>query len=394
MEDSFRVRVDKAFGSLPLSSTSPSSISSLWSLTDDEINSRPSNQSEPKPDPKPSAWSTATTSSSFSSSFRLQLENDFDDLNDEDNDNEDGDAGFRRTQLKPDDYDDEQWQIRSGIGLDCTLDHEEEEDKYDKQAIGKENQGDRVYMKDIADDGVEIDSCYALPSRFGEHVRDPRANHLAAKMRLKQDDEAAKKIDALHVSDKSAPEAGTGGGDGGGNSMNLKPILKSKDKPPEQKSQKRVRFDPDCDVRDDEDDEYHGTRDQPSKAQEFASAVPDYIRNPSRYTRYTFDDSNDDIDDRSNKAAYMSFLSQLKASNAAAGTDHRQRMPRMIFHRDVGKENRRAFSVSIAAGENENTDVCAMEEDMPGEAIEDVKKRRLNRKYRKKTQDELDEPDV
>ena len=436
MEDSFRVRVDKAFGSLPPSSTSPSSISSLWSLTDDEINSRPSNQSEPKPDPKPSAWSTATTSSSFSSSFRLQLENDFDDLNDEDNDNEDGDAGFRRTQLKPDDYDDEQWQIRSGIGLDCTLDHEEEEDKYDKQAIGKENQGDRVYMKDIADDGVEIDSCYALPSRFGEHVRDPRANHLAAKMRLKQDDEAAKKIDALHVSDKSAHEAGTGGGDGGGNSMNLKPILKSKDKPPEQKSQKRVRFDPDCDVRDDEDDEYHGTRDvrmktssieeeavfeQPSKAQEFASAVPDYIRNPSRYTRYTFDDSNDDIDDRSNKAAYMSFLSQLKASNAAAGTgsqaeDAEDDLPSVTFisrkksgdvsmveHKnvskqkeDVGKENKRAFSVSIAAGENEDTDVCAMEEDMPGEAIEDVKKssQRLNRKYRKKTQDELDEPDV
>ncbi|XLU52666.1 hypothetical protein S245_047314, partial [Arachis hypogaea] len=118
MEDSFRVRVDKAFGSLPLSSTSPSSLSFLWFLADDEINSTPSNQSEPKPDPTPSA------TSSFSSSFRVQLENDLDNLNDKDDDNEDGDAGFRRTQLKPDDYDDEQWQIRSGIGLDCTLDHE------------------------------------------------------------------------------------------------------------------------------------------------------------------------------------------------------------------------------------------------------------------------------
>ncbi|QHO48363.1 uncharacterized protein LOC110274665 [Arachis duranensis] len=134
MEDSFKVRVDKAFGSLPLSSTSPSSFSSLWSLADDEINSTPSNQSEPKPDPKPSA-----TSSSFSSSFWVQLENDLDNLNDKDDNNEDGDVGFCRTQLKLDDYDDEQWQIRSGIGLDCTLDHEEEKDKYDKQAIGKEN---------------------------------------------------------------------------------------------------------------------------------------------------------------------------------------------------------------------------------------------------------------
>ncbi|MED6140661.1 hypothetical protein PIB30_095435 [Stylosanthes scabra] len=437
MEDSFRVRLDKAFGSLPLSSTSPSSLSSLWSLADDEINATRStrpNPSEPKPDPKPYAWSTAETSStSFSSTFRAQLENDLDDLNDEDDDDGDDDAGFRRTQLKPDDYDDEQWQIRSGIGLDCTLDYEEEEDKYDKQAIGKENQGDRVYMKDIADDGVKIDYGNAFPSRFGEHVRDPRANHLAAKIRLKQDDEAAKNIDGLHVSDKSAPEADTRGGKCGGDSMNLKPILKSKDKPPEQKSQKRVRFDPECDVRGDEDDEYEGTRDvrmktcsaeeaaaleQPSKAQQFASAVPDYIRNPSRYTRYTFDDSSDDIDDKSNKAAYMSFLSQLKGSKAAGSEeeDAMDDLPSVTFisrkksgdatmaehenvpkHKgDVGKENRRAFTVSIAAGETENSDICAMEEDMPEEAIKDVKKssQRLNRKYRKKTQDELDEPAV
>ena len=38
MKDSFRVRVDKAFGSLASSSsTAPSSLSSLWSLNNDEI---------------------------------------------------------------------------------------------------------------------------------------------------------------------------------------------------------------------------------------------------------------------------------------------------------------------------------------------------------------------
>ena len=302
---------------------------------------------------------------------------------------------------------------------------QEEEDRYDKQAIGKENQGDRVYMKDINDDGVEMDSCNVLPSRFGEYVRDPRANHLAARIRLKQDDEAAKKIDALHVSEKSAPEVGSGSG-GGGDAVNPKPILKSKDKPLEHKSQKRVRFDPECDDRGNDDEherryvrmkassmEEEAGSDQSSKAQEFGSAVPDYIRNPSRYTRYTFDSDND-MDDKSNKEAYMSFFSQLKRSNAAAD-DAVDDLPSVTFISkkksgdvtmgenemvskqkvDVGKEHRRAFTVGIAAGDSENSDVCAMEEDEP-EVVEDVKKssQRLNRQYRKKAQDELDEPTV
>lgn len=132
MEDSFRVRVDRAFGSLPLptSSSSPSSLASLWSLTHDEINPTPSNRTnhpepepepEPQSEPKPYLWSNAASSSS--SSFGVQLEKDLEDFDDEDEE-EDGEARFRRGQSKPDDYDDEQWQIRSGIGLDCTLDYE------------------------------------------------------------------------------------------------------------------------------------------------------------------------------------------------------------------------------------------------------------------------------
>lgn len=99
MEDSFRVRVEKAFGSLPI----PSSAS-LWSLTEDEINNPPKPKPEHQPKPKPYP-------SSSSSSLDPHLENDL---------QQDQNAG----PSKPPDYNDEQWQIKSGIGLDCTLDFE------------------------------------------------------------------------------------------------------------------------------------------------------------------------------------------------------------------------------------------------------------------------------
>ncbi|KAL9331148.1 hypothetical protein ACSQ67_000758 [Phaseolus vulgaris] len=406
MEDSFRVRVAKAFGSLPIPS---SSINSLWSLTEGEIDSTPSNRThQPQPQTQPYTFSSS----------RVQQE-DLDDLEDDDDEEE-----APRGPSKPPDYDDEQWQIRSGIGQDCTLDYEEEEDQYDKQAIGKEDSGDRVYMKDVKDDGVEISSSSVFPTSFRDFVRDPRANHLAARIRLKQDDEAAKKIDALHVSEKSTPDMG-----GGGDATNPKSILKSKDNPCESRPQKRVRFDPECDDKDNfNDDEHEETRDvrmktssmeevpmsdQLSKSQEFDSAVPDYIRNPSRYTRYSFDDSPSEIDDKSNKEAYMSFLLQLNKGPESQEDEALDDLPSVTFiskkksgdanmsdsemiskHKlDAGVEavNRKSFPVGIAAGDPENSDVSAMEEDE--QEVGDVRKSLLkfNRKYRKKTQ-ELEEP--
>lgn len=106
MEDSFRVRVAKAFGSLPIPS---SSINSLWSLTEGEIDSTPSNRThQPQPQTQPYTFSSS----------RVQQE-DLDDLEDDDDEEE-----APRGPSKPPDYDDEQWQIRSGIGQDCTLDYE------------------------------------------------------------------------------------------------------------------------------------------------------------------------------------------------------------------------------------------------------------------------------
>jgi len=105
MEDSFRVRVERAFGALPI----PSSAS-LWSLSEDEI--KPEPKPKPKPDSEPKPY---PTSSSSSSGFKVELENDLDD--EEEDENVAGPS-------KPSDYNDEQWEIRSSIGLDCTLDFE------------------------------------------------------------------------------------------------------------------------------------------------------------------------------------------------------------------------------------------------------------------------------
>ncbi|CAL0323314.1 unnamed protein product [Lupinus luteus] len=422
MEDTFKARLDKAFGSLPIPS---SSLNSLWSLTNDQIN-HPKPNPEPKPDPEPEPFSDPRSRSSSSSGFRVELEKDIEDLDDDD-----GDVKATRGEAsKPDDYDEEQWEIKSGIGLDCTLDYEDEEDHYDKQAIGKENSGSRLYMKDINDDDIGINSRNVLLTTYTNFGRDPRANHLAARMKLKQDDEAAsKKIDSLHVSEKSAP------GIGSGDAVNPKSILKRKDNPSEPKSRKRVRFDSECDDRGN-DDEPERTRDvrmksssmeedlasnQTSKSQAFASGVPDYIRNPSRYTHYTFDSSSD-MDDKANKEACMSFLSQLRESKAAAGTgshaeDALDDLPSVTFiskkksgdatmgesetlskqKLDVGKElmHRGPFTLGIAVGDTENSEVCAMDED-EAEVVEDTKKssQKSNRRYRKKTEDELEEPVV
>jgi len=107
MEDSFRVRVERAFGSLPI----PSSAS-LWSLSEDEIKPEP----KPKPKPNPDSEPKPYPSSSSSSGFKVELENDLDD-EDEEDENAAGPS-------KPSDYNDEQWEIRSSIGLDSTLDFE------------------------------------------------------------------------------------------------------------------------------------------------------------------------------------------------------------------------------------------------------------------------------
>lgn len=132
MEDSFSVRVDKTFGFLAGSSASvtSSSLSSLWSLTGEEIEKREWNRDKGSPEPE---LELRPCKDDF---FGTELEKDLLDLDDDDDVEEEHEGVEEQQQLRnsstqsakpkpmPDDYNEEQWEIKSSIGLDCTLDHE------------------------------------------------------------------------------------------------------------------------------------------------------------------------------------------------------------------------------------------------------------------------------
>ncbi|KDP41857.1 hypothetical protein JCGZ_26875 [Jatropha curcas] len=443
MEDSFSVRVDKAFGSLSSSTAAPSSnLSSLWRLTDEEIERNEWKRDKDSPEPESE---TLTDSFPFKRGFlssnrensgvdfRWELEKDLDDLDD---DNEQSYASSSQSvKPKPDDYNEEEWEIKNSIGLDCTLDYEEEEDEFDKVAVGKEKPDDRVYMKGITDYGIDIDSNNELPDTFKDIPRDPRANHIAAKLRLKEDAEAAKKMDSLRVSEQDSPPGiddhiKVSSFDDG----NLKSILKRKDNESvsksinnelDSKSQKRVRFDPECKDGDDKDSDevknicmetdsvdeclvYHLPPDYPS-------GIPDYMRNPSKYTRYTFDSSSD-VDEQSNRQAFWDFLKMLKKSNSVESqpddvSDDRPKSLTFIPKRksseaemvtdpmeskqnqdDINKEPllRKSLPISIAAGTTEDSEPSVMEEEESETAASrKIGSQRLGRKYRTKNSLEI-----
>ncbi|KAL8229058.1 hypothetical protein R6Q57_013958 [Mikania cordata] len=293
MEDNFKVRVDRVFGSLQSSSSiqsSSSSLNSLWCLTDEEIerhkwiqdkldhNKDNDEQIHRLKNPKPYSPFLQSLVAEPSTSDQNML-SDIQEL-DEDDDDEDDDENRQPDLSKPVDHSSEEWDIRSSVGMDCTLDNEEEEDAFDKVAEGREESADRFYMKHVNDYEVEIDSNNEIPNSFTDVIRDPRANHRAAKLRLKEDDDSARKLgfqiskNNIHESSQSATE------------------LKEHSVMNETAGSKFATFLP-----------------------QVSSNVPDYLRNPSRYTRYTFD-SMDGVDEESNRKAYMEFFNSLKGPAA------------------------------------------------------------------------------
>ncbi|KAM0957799.1 hypothetical protein ACFX2C_023171 [Malus domestica] len=424
MEDTFNVRVGKIFGSLPVSSSSSgqqSCLSSLWSLTDEEIERREWNRDKGSPEPEPEPLPFYSKSNSRSKNdFSDDLEKDLldldDDVEDEDEGEEEQEASGSpsqpATEDKPDGYNEEEWEIKSSIGRDCTLDFEEEEDGYDKVAVGKETAGDRLYMRDVNDYGIDIDTQEEVPSSIKDFTRDPRANHLAAKIRLQQDAEAAQKIDSLRVSGNGTSFS-IAAENISEDAANLKSILKRKNdnQLDSSKTQKRVRFDSNCKSNEDED----GAKDVPVETHSNENPpVPDYIRNPSRYTHYTFDSSGD-VDEESNKQAYMEFLNLVRKSNSTepqaedASVDlskpvtfiPRKKSSDAIMIENDGESERpggarretaacKVMPLAIAAEDNE--DVCAMEEDEPDTAMDGRSSiQRTGRQYRTKTSLGLDE---
>ncbi|KAL0409151.1 UNVERIFIED_CONTAM: hypothetical protein Sradi_1849500 [Sesamum radiatum] len=431
MEDSFRVRVDKAFGALGGSTPSSVGVSpSLWSLTDEEIERREWNRH------KEEAEERDDVVESESPVVRNQLDSDLQDLSDyEEEEEEEEDEGVdgekkkrrRNNSSSAETSVDEYLDVQSNIGRDCTLDYEEEEDEYDKVAVGAEQTGDRLYMRDVkfADYGIDEPNTYGeLPNSFKAALRDPRANHTAAKIRLKEDAEAAGSLDSLQLSDNHAAanaetediKKGELDGD------NPKPILKKRENSMDSKSQKRVRFmvDPETRAQTHEEEQSVGASNLPSEPHSgdgrvvpgqasdlshFSSAVPDYIRNPSKYTRYTFD-SSDDMDDQSNRKAYMDFFDQLRKKNTDSSQDDSSvEIPKSIMFTPKRKPEddsmikrsqsdnntgdnlkNKSWSIGVTAEHVQESEVSAMEEDEPSPAVEKgYNLQKPSRQYRMRT---------
>nr|XP_027102077.1 uncharacterized protein LOC113723010 [Coffea arabica] len=114
--------------------------------------------------------------------------------------------------------DGQDWDIRSSIGLDCTLDFEDEEDEYDKVAVGREKAGEGCSQR-------------------------PRANHMAAKLRLREDAEAAGDFDTSKLSEMCMSSLTNRQGQQKVEDLvTPKPILRKRENPIHKKSPKRVRF--------------------------------------------------------------------------------------------------------------------------------------------------------
>ncbi|GLJ44687.1 hypothetical protein SUGI_0939510 [Cryptomeria japonica] len=195
MENSdFKGRIDKVFGSIfQLSSSSDGG----WRLSDEQVPKK-----QWKRDESASAREDMPCGSSFDgfmdmgvprgrTNKKSQWEGDYDDSDDE-RKAEDGSSGGNKAE--EDEVEDEARGMRFVVGMDSTLDQEDEEDEFDKVAVGREDAGERTYMKEIMDTGPKINSHNALPSSLNEWKstgRDPRANHYAARARLEEDDEEA-----------------------------------------------------------------------------------------------------------------------------------------------------------------------------------------------------------
>ncbi|MCD7471061.1 hypothetical protein HAX54_011341 [Datura stramonium] len=321
MDDSFRVRVDKVFGSL----TATSNLSSLWCLTDDEIEKREWDRDVPSRElldfdskPCPPHIDGFFAKPHQTLDIPKQLQSDLEQLSDGQEPDDDG---------EPD--------IRSCIGLDCTLDYEEEEDEFDKLAVyrGKEKQ---QYTRDFSDYGISADTYHELPLTLQDIKRDPRANHEAAKLRLKEDAEAALR----------------------GHLGSMPPAASKTQGQYDANSPKKLKFKEDTNLSAD-------------------SSVPDYIRNPSKYTCYTLDDS-DDIDEESNRKAYMDFLSLVKKRSQLdddSSPDYqkpptfnpRMKQPAGTFTKQGAEAGqvqvKKTVPLNIVAVEADNAQVSAMEED-------------------------------
>lgn len=168
--------------------------------------------------------------------------------------------------------------------------------------MGQDKAADRVYMKQVMDHGPDISIYSVVPEVYdndgNNFYRDPRADRSAACKRIKEED-----VDIPGRPRNSLENSVS--------DPNLKPILKRRVSEDDPKPKKRVRFDPEFK---EENKSISHAAPQPTVKDDKASGVPDYMRNPSKYTKYTFDDTGDN-DEEMNRRAFHDLQSLINPSN-------------------------------------------------------------------------------
>ncbi|CAN6241943.1 unnamed protein product [Urochloa humidicola] len=401
-QEAFEARVKRLFGSRLFDAVPDSSFpAASWSVAAGDVERhRWAKPSEARDAEEEAAGEAGRGDTPCASAFydangclrgrrRRSRQEEFEGDLDEDDDEEEEGGGRGRKAAE----DDDEEGVRVNIGLDPTLDREEEEDKYDREAFGREDAADRVYMHDIMDDGINMSINSIVPDLLDDSVeevyrfsKDPRADIRAASARLREDDGSAKDGDSFYADQtKGLPTIGMQAKKAA-EDVNVKPILKRKEEQADLKPRKRVRFD--ASVKGPESDMFEHVEDSPmvpqsmdvvteknTSASSESPGVPDYVRNPSKYTCYTLDvpESNDasnrralvDLHDLLGKSDPNKIHSDTPVETPSSVTfiPRKKSVDAMAVDEGPRTSDSNSSVIGMVAGASDETDQCEMDED-------------------------------
>ncbi|KAM3367148.1 hypothetical protein ACQJBY_016043 [Aegilops geniculata] len=397
--EGFEERVKRLFGSRLFGDVPSSSFpAASWSVAAGDVErqrwARPSEARDEEEEGAAAERADTPCSSAFYDANgclrgrRLRSKQDFeDDPEDDDEDEEDVRGEDHRKEEQ-----DEEEEVRVSIGLDPTLDREEEEDKYDRAAFGKEDAAERVYMSEIMDEGINMSINTVVPDLLDDTIdeicglsKDPRADLDAASARLREDNGSVKIGLRSPTQTKECPTAGMQAMRA--QDIGVKPILKRKEEQADSKPRKRVRFN--ADVKEQPVDLLEHDEDSPMVPQSMdvvttkgnssmPSGVPDYVRNPSKYTCYTLE--TPESTDESNRRALADLHNLLGRSDpnkmqpetpaeipsSVTFIPRKKSVDAMVVDEGPRFSGANPSLISAAAAvASDGTDQCEMDEDDP-----------------------------
>ncbi|KAG8064279.1 hypothetical protein GUJ93_ZPchr0004g39484 [Zizania palustris] len=397
-EEGFESRVKRLFGSRLFDDVPASSFpAASWSVASGDVErqrwARPSEARDEEEEREGVDRGDTPCASAFYDANgclrgrRRRRKQDFEgglsDDDEEEEEEKESDGGGKQRQEE-----EEEEAVRVSIGLDPTLDREEEEDRYDREAFGREDAADRVYMNEIMDGGINMSINTVVPDILDDSIEeihrfsmDPRADLSSASARLGEYDGSAK---GGHYSTAQTKESPTGGiqamktGD-----INVKPILKRKEEQGDSKPRKRVKFV--ADVKDQQAKLPEQNEDSPMVPQSMdvvkennsstpseSPGIPDYVKNPSKYTRYTLD--TPECNDESNRRALADLHNVLRRSEPEAPVEiptsvlfipRKKSVDAMTVDEGPKSSDSNSSPIGLAVGVSDEIEHCEMDEDDP-----------------------------